>query len=88
MTMRLGIKLHFSPLATAAPKFEVCIERQDTQVVQGPSGSDLYLVAVAGGDVGDGPAGFFADGLFVAAQQMQETWQCRTAQNNLKKVTQ
>lgn len=39
MTVRLGIKLHsLPPSATSAPKFEVCIEWHDTQVVQGPRG--------------------------------------------------
>ena len=46
--------------------------------------TDLDLGSVAGGDVGDGPARFFPDGLLGAAEQVEQAWQRRAVQDHLE----
>lgn len=44
----------------------------------------LYLCSVSCGDVGDGPACLFANGLFRAAQEVQQTRQGGAVQHHLR----
>lgn len=44
----------------------------------------LYLCSVSGGDVRDGPACFFANGLFCAAEEVQQARKGRAVQNHLR----
>lgn len=44
----------------------------------------LYLRSVSCGDVGDGPARLFANGLFRAAQEVQQTRQGGAVQHHLR----